>query len=333
MCILGENSLQPHTNASKSTAEASSQCSPPIMSERGHITFEATLVMPLLVAFMFFFYVMITAISAQMALQQLAAQSAQRMANYIHPVALSADLLNRELTHHEQAKYGNAEEGIAALAYELGELLPHPLGTIVQEGAKGNYWPATNLAATAVGREWLEALIVGSEAHPILDKQQVKLVYFQLPDLVHYTDYNVIVALQYDLPFKIPFFDHQFSVREQAMQRVWLPDSLSANYEVDSSEEEAGYIYITSIDPTPLKPGRKATVKVTTLPNSNISLSVYYKSGSSVAKHLGTTTSNEQGEAEWTWHVSGNTTPGIWTLELTLLEPGTKLKHPFEVSK
>lgn len=330
MCIIGENSSQLHT---KSSHKPSSKPSKVKQSEHGHITFEAALVMPLLITFIFFFYVMITAISAQMALQHLAAQAAQRMANYIHPVALTADYLNRELADHEQAEYRNAEEGITALVYELGTLLPHPLNSIVQEGAKGNYWPATNLAATVVGREWIEGLIVGSEPHPILDKKQVKLVYFQMPDLVHSTDYNVVVALQYDLPFKIPFFDHRFSVREQAMQRVWLPDALSANYEVDNSKEDEGYIYITSIEPNPLKPGRKATVKVTTLPNSNIALQVYYKSGSSVAKHLGTTTSNAQGEAEWTWHVSGNTTPGIWMLELALIDTETTLKHPFEVNK
>jgi hypothetical protein len=229
--------------------------------EHGHITFEAALVTPLLVAFIFFFYVLITAISAQMALQQLAAQATQRMANYIHPVALTADYMNNKLSSNVHANYGNADEGIAALAYELGQLLPHPLDMIVKEGAKGNYWPASNLAATVIGREWLEQLIAGSGAHPILDKQQVKLVYFQLPDLIHSTDYNVIVALQYDLPFKLPFFEHRLSVREQAMQRVWLPDAFAANYEIKNSAEETAYIYITSIEPNPLKPGRKAAYR------------------------------------------------------------------------
>lgn len=301
--------------------------------EQGSITFEAALVMPLVIAFLFFFYVLLTAISAQMALQQLASQSAQRLANYIHPVALTANYINTNVRSNEQADYRNADAGIAALVYELGELLPPPLDTIVKEGAKGNYWPAGNLAVTAIGREVLEKLIIDFEQHSVLDKEQIKLVYLQLPDLIHYSDHNVIVALQYDLPFRLPFFGQSLSVREQAMQRVWLPDVLAANYEIKQDNEEAAYIYITSIEPNPLKPGRKATIKATTLPNSSITLEIFYKSGTSIAKHLGTAVSNEQGEVQWTWHVSGNTTQGIWMLQLTLPEHNTSLKHPLEVRK
>lgn len=303
-----------------------------LANEDGSITFEAALVMPLFIVFLFFFYVLIMAISAQMALQQLASQSAQRLANYIHPVALTSNYINNELLPNEQGSYRNADEGVAELVYELGEMLPHPLDTIVKEGAKGNYWPATNLATTVIGQELLEQLIVGSAQHPVLDKKGIKLVYLQLPDLIRNSNHDVIVALQYDLPFSLPFFGHTLSVREQAMQRVWLPDALAAGYEINESEEEA-YIYITSIEPNPLKPGRKATIKAITLPSSSISLDVFYKSGSSVAKNLGVTTSNEKGEVEWTWHVSGNTTPGQWMLELTLTEQQAKLKHPFEVRK
>jgi len=299
--------------------------------EEGSITFEAALVMPLFIAFLFVFYAVITAISSQMALQHLASQSAQKLANYMHPAALVGDYVNEKLSSGEQADFGDAAEGLSELVYEIGSLLPHPLDVLLQEGSKGNYWPAANLAATVLGRDVLEGIIIGGEDYSVLVEENVKLVYLQLPDLVHYTDHNVIVALQYDLPFTLPFFGHRLSVREQAVQRVWLPDARPATFSIE--EEEDAYIYITSLEPNPLKPGRKATIKATTLPNSSISLEVIYKSGSSVAKNLGTTTSNDKGEVEWTWHVSGNTTPGIWTLRLTLLEKDYKVEKPFQVKK
>jgi len=299
--------------------------------EDGSITFEAALVMPIFIAFLFVFYVVIMAISAQMTLQHIASQSAQKLANYMHPAGLAADYLNERLNANEQASFGDATEGVSELVYELGELLPHPLDQLLKEGAKGNFWPAANLATTVLGRELLEGVIIGDNHYAFLDEDQIKLVYLQLPDLVHYTDHNVIVALQYDLPFSLPFFGHRLSVREQAMQRVWLPDSQSASFSIE--DEQDAYIYVTSIEPNPLKPGRKATVKAVTLPNSSISLEVLYKSGSSVARNLGTTTSNDKGEVEWTWHVSGNTTPGMWTLRLKLAEPEYSLEQPFQVKK
>jgi len=299
--------------------------------EEGSITFEAALVMPLFIAFLFVFYAVIMAISSQMALQHLASQSAQKLANYMHPAALIGDYLNDKLSTGEQANFGDAAEGISELVYEVGSLLPHPLDTLLQEGAKGNYWPAANLAATVLGREVLEGIIIGSQDYSLLVEDNVSLVYLQLPDLIHYTDHNVIVALQYDLPFTLPFFGQRLSVREQAVQRVWLPDARSATFSIE--EDDEAYIYITSLEPNPLKPGRKATIKAVTLPNSSISLDVIYKSGNSIAKNLGTTTSNDKGEVEWTWHVSGNTTPGVWTLRLTLTEKDYKVEQPFQVQK
>lgn len=299
--------------------------------EEGSITFEAALVMPLFIAFLFVFYAVIMAISSQMALQHLASQSAQKLANYMHPAALVGDYLNDKLSTGEQANFGDAAEGISELVYEVGSLLPHPLDTLLQEGAKGNYWPAANLAATVLGREVLEGIIIGSQDYSLLVEDNVSLVYLQLPDLIHYTDHNVIVALQYDLPFTLPFFGQRLSVREQAVQRVWLPDARSATFSIE--EDDEAYIYITSLEPNPLKPGRKATIKAVTLPNSSISLDVIYKSGNSIAKNLGTTTSNDKGEVEWTWHVSGNTTPGLWTLRLTLTEKDYKVEQPFQVQK
>lgn len=299
--------------------------------EEGSITFEAALVMPLFIAFLFVFYAMIIAISSQMALQHLASQSAQKLANYMHPAALAGDYINDKFSSGEQASFGDATEGFSELVYEVGSLLPHPLDVLLQESAKGNYWPAANLAATVVGRQVLEGIIIGGQDDSLLIEDNVHLVYLQLPDLIHYTNYDVVVALQYDLPFTLPFFGHRLSVREQAVQRVWLPDARSATFSIE--EEDEAFIYITSLEPNPLKPGRKATIKAVTLPNSSISLDVIYKSGSSIAKNLGTTTSNDKGEVEWTWHVSGNTTPGVWTLRLTLTEKDYKVEKPFQVQK
>ena len=67
-------------------------------------------------------------------------------------------------------------------------------------------------------------------------------------------------------------------------------------------------------------------------PNAKLNLTVWYKSGKSQAKHLGEKMTDEHGLVTWEWHVSGNTTPGTWELEVTS-EDGARAHRYFVVRK
>lgn len=300
-------------------------------NETGSITIEAALVMPIFILFLFVFYLLLMTISAQMALQATAAASVQQISAHMHPIALMVNEVKDRTGSNTTIQYDNADEGWKKSVYDISEVLPSPMDSLVQEGLKGNWWPAANLAGTILGKDILDTMIQSQVTSPVLQKEKVELAYLQLPDLINYTDLNVTLALQYELPIKVPLLNQVITIREQAVQRVWIPDVRPSYYEIN--EEEDAYIYVVSLTPNPVKPGHKAKLKVMTLPNTKISLEVIYKSGSSVAKHLGTVTSNDKGEAEWTWHVSGNTTVGTWNMNIKLPEKSYSVEHIFNVAK
>lgn len=297
--------------------------------QQGSITMEAALIMPVLLLFLLVFYILLMITSTQMALQATASATVQQISSNIHPIALVVNKLNANSSSHVEPKA--AEEGIKAVLYEVSGSFPAPINQLLQESLKGNWWPAINLAGTTVGKDILEIYIRSNANYPVLEKDRVDLVYLQLPDLLNGTDQNVVLTLEYKLPLKIPFTNQPIIIREQAMQRAWLPDSKAASFEV--SDEEEAFIDIISLQPNPVRPGRKATLKVVTTPNTLIDLNIVYKSGNSVAKNLGAITSNENGEVEWTWHVSGNTTEGEWLFQLSLPNQQFKVEQTFQVTK
>jgi len=300
-------------------------------NETGSITMEAALVMPIFILFLFVFYLLLMTISAQMALQATAASSVQQISAHMHPIALMVDEMKDRTGSNITIQFDNADEGWKKTVYDISGVLPAPMDSLVQEGLKGNWWPAANVAGTILGKNILDTLIQSQVSSPVLQKDKVELAYLQLPDLINYTDLNVTLALQYELPIKIPLMNQVITIREQAVQRVWIPDVRPSYYEIN--EEEDAYIYLVSLTPNPVKPGHKATLKVITLPNTKIDLGIVYKSGSSVARHLGEVTSNDKGEAEWTWHVSGNTTVGTWSMNIKLPEKSYSVDHIFNVAK
>jgi len=330
-------------------------------NDKGSITLEAALVMPVLLLFIFVFYIFLIVSSAQMALQSLASSTVQQFASHIHPIHLSLQNLqqhttkripnttnsksdqNLALVNNQNSFFGTAalssyrQDGTLDssswedIVYELSDLLPAPMDVIIQEAMKGNWWPAINMAASTVGREIIEPFIQQQSTSRTLDPERIHLVYLQFPDLFNYTTYHFGVTLEYELPLKIPFTNTPIIIREHALQRVWLPDARAANYELNT--DSSSYIYIIGLDPDPVKPGHKATLKAITMPNSECSLEIIYKSGKSVARNLGVQTSNSEGEIEWTWHVSGNTTPGVWELRASTADGSTTVVKAFTVAK
>lgn len=281
-------------------------------NEHGSIVVEAALVMPLIIVVLLVFVMLIRLCAAQMALHSAASQTVRQMAVHIHPANLA----------WEQAAASNPLPAPALMqlsswsdiAAEAAEWLPAPAGGLVSSALRGDFRPMQNMAATEIGRTVVEPLIREFADKAIIDPERLKLQLLSLPDLTKKDEPYLSIEVEYDFPLTLPFYDKPIVLKEQAAERVWVSDAAPARYGMESGTENVIPLQIVSIEPTPLRPGRKATVIVKTSPGAAVSLGVMYKSGSSKAKHLGTTAADANGFAQWTWHVSGNTTPGVWML-------------------
>lgn len=301
---------------------------------KGSIVLEAALVMPILLFLLLAFSILISLCASQMALQSTASQSVRQIAAHIYPVELAQEQL--------QAAGGAIAPSLpvpmpewSEIAADVAEWLPDPAGEFVSSALRGDWRPLQNLAATELGKGIIEPFVQQYANPHILKADLVKLDYISLPDLKDKEEPYIAIALEYEFPINLPFVGSKIVLREQAYERVWVSDAEAAAYGSESEADDGNTLplQIVSIEPTPLRPGHKATVVVKTEPGASVSLSVTYKSGASKAKHLGDATADDQGYVQWTWHVSGNTTPGIWELTVEGNDREGSISQHFAVQK
>lgn len=286
----------------------------------GSIVVEAAIVLPLLLLVLLSFVVLIMLCSAQMALHLTASQTARSLASHIYPAELAWEGIAGGLSGKLPTlpTSGDALPEWREVAADAAEWLPDPAGELASSVLRGDWGPLVDLAATELGRGVIEPLSRRFAADSVLKPERIRLARLTLPDLANKEEAYLTVALQYEFPIIMPLLGRSIVLREQVRERVWVSDAAAASYGSKNGEGDAlPQLQIVSITPTPLRPGRKATVTVLTDPGQAVSLSVMYKSGASKAKHLGDATADDDGFVSWTWHVSGNTTPGIWQLTVT----------------
>lgn len=284
----------------------------PKENERGSIVVEAALVMPMIIVVLLVFVTLIRLCAVQMALHSAASQTVRQIAAHIHPIELAWQQAVDKQPAQERAPLPMSSW--SEIAAEAAEWLPDPAGELVSSALRGDFRPLQNMAATEIGRAVVEPLLRKFVDAAIIDEERLSLGWLTLPDLEKENESYLTIAVEYEFPLKLPFYNKPIIVKEQASERVWISDALPARFGMESNQADNIPIQIVAIEPTPLRPGRKATVTVKTAPFASISLGVMYKSGSSKAKHLGEATADADGYVKWTWHVSGNTTPGIWEL-------------------
>ncbi|WP_244226762.1 hypothetical protein [Paenibacillus protaetiae] len=271
--------------------------------------------MPLLLLVMVFFIVLIRVCAVQLGVQSAASQTARQIAAYIHP----ADLAFQQISGKLPSGIGSTAlpdgklSGWSSIAGQAAEWLPDPAGTIASAVVQGDWSPVEDLAATELGRTIVEPLLRKYANSTVLDPARMKLYRLTLPDLKNKQQPYVSITAEYVLPFRFPFMNTPLIFREQAAERVWVSDALPAK-RVDPADGEAVPIRIISIQPSPVYPGQRATVVALTNPGASASLTVTYKSGNSIAKHLGQAAADHDGYVSWTWLVGGNTTAGVWEM-------------------
>lgn len=291
-------------------------------SAEGSIIIEAAVVLPLILFALAAFVMLIMLCASQMALHQAANQTARSLASHMYPAELAlagAASGGSGMLPVLPPAVNTALPGWREVAADAAEWLPAPAGELASSTLRGNWGPLVDLAATELGRGVIEPMAREFAENSVLRPERIKLAKLMLPDLMNKEAAFLSVTLQYDFPMKVPFLGKSIILSKQVRERVWVSDSVAASYGSKIGQGEAGLpqLQIVSIAPAPLKPGQKATVIVRTDPGQSVSLGVMYKSGASKAKHLGEATADQDGYASWTWHVSGNTTPGIWRLTVS----------------
>lgn len=221
--------------------------------------------------------------------------------------------------------------GFGELAAELAGLLPEPAGPLLEAALRGEWDEAADIAAAPLGEAVFGPLVRELAAPSALDPGRIRITRLSLPDLSDGGDAYFRIRLAYDFPLGLPFTGSHITLTADAEERVWIADPVPAQTHPDE-EDGPGGIVIVSIEPSPLRPGRKAKLTAIGDPNAKLSLTVWYKSGKSRAKNLGEKMTDAHGIVTWEWHVSGNTTPGMWELEVTS-EDGAKAHSYFVVRK
>ncbi|WP_238186487.1 pilus assembly protein [Paenibacillus sp. L3-i20] len=307
-------------------------------SQQGSIVVEAAIVMPLIIFVLIIFAMIISLSSSQMALHSAASQSVRQLSAHIYPVELARA--------QAAAAAGNTVPPVPAIplpvplpewtdfAADAAKWLPEPMGEFVSSVIKGDWRPVQNIAATELGRNVIEPFVRQYVNPYVLRPELVQLERITLPDFKKKEDLYIAIELKYEYPIDVPFINKPIVLREQSYERVWLSDAVAATaIDKDTGNEGNAALQIVAIQPSPLRPGNKATVIVKTKPGAVVSLGVMYKSGSSKAKHLGEATADENGYVQWTWHVSGNTTPGLWELTAKSLDGLSSVSKHFSVQK
>ncbi|WP_127530564.1 hypothetical protein [Paenibacillus kobensis] len=283
--------------------------------EAGSIVLEASIVVPVFLLFMMALVIVIQSAAAQMALQSASVQTAKQTAAHWHPVTLASQQLSAAASGGSAPGQKLASwRGIAAKA---AGWLPDPIGKLSSAALRGDSGVIADYAASVGAKSVLAPVLTGYADQGVLKPDRVVLSEVVLPSLEDEEKAYVELLSEYVFPVRVPFSGRALVMKERVVERAWTPDSVPAAAAYGSADTVELNIQIVSLQPEPLRPGKRATIVARTSPNTPLTLSILYKSGYSVARNVGTVTSDANGYAEWTWLVSGNTTPGIWSLAVT----------------
>lgn len=276
----------------------------PAARERASVTLETALVMPMLLLFVFFLLFLVQTAATMMALHGALSQSVRMTAAAWYPVSLI-----QSDRGEEGSVPGSALSGAQASVGAFARWLPAPLDQWAEDLSEGNWSPEAEAAKLP-----LRELAVRLADRRMLDADRLRITDVDLPGAGSQAHADAFLTMQadYRLPMRVPWTGRALIVRASAKERAWIGGSPSRAHLPDEDAAPLDIAFL-SLEPNPVRPGRKATLVLQTRPGASLDLSVIYKSGQSQAKHLGTATADESGRIAWTWHVSGNTTSGEWT--------------------
>ncbi|WP_372630851.1 TadE/TadG family type IV pilus assembly protein [Cohnella sp.] len=296
-------------------------------SGSGSVTLESALVMPIFLLFILFLIFLAQTAVISMALHGALSQTARQAAAAWYPVALATDKARGSELNRQIEQWNDKWLSVADSLREYGQWLPAPMNEWAERASNVSLSVEEHAAKLAFGE-----LMKQFADRRVLKLSDVRLTSVGLPDVEDRADAYVTLEAEYTLPMRVPFLGRRLVLRESARERAWIGGSPSTSRQTE--DEGAGdpfEVSFVSLEPNPVKPGRKATLVIRTAPGAVVDLSILYKSGPSQAKNLGRATADASGLASWTWHVSGRTTPGQWGMQVSNGEGGV-WQHSFDVA-
>lgn len=277
-------------------------------NEKGSMVVEASLIMPVFIAFIILLITMIRISMVEIALDHAVSEATKQVATHIYPVGIMVEKWNETETattvHEGLEKIGN----IRNQAIEIEEVIKQYEGLLPEE-----------IIMLASIREQFEGKVINQY------DQAVSAVFQPIVD--HYVDDRMIslerfhvtkvilpnfnsdspffgIEARYDMPLAIPFFERTFTFKKQAYERIWYgttyihhPDSEngtdsntdngdeedSANKEGDQDQDELDdkdeeTLYIDHIS-SPVQRGHKVHIIVRGPPNQSANVKLFYQSG------------------------------------------------------
>lgn len=214
--------------------------------DRGSLTVEACLVLPIFLCFFFFLLFLVQGICIQVTLDHAVGETAREIAATAYPFAII-----NEMEEESWEETGQAPALQDAAAYLQDTLQQSPLGEHLTEllttsptgGPVERYWDAKARFKRAVAWAVLEKHL----DKPYLDRAKLILGQVELPQsgvefeyrkrglpdspkgLSHKQNYgqdDVVIQVEYHYQIPLPFFhDHEITSRHFAVERAWLQGS------------------------------------------------------------------------------------------------------------
>ncbi len=298
-----------------------------IGSASGSVTLESALVMPIFLLFILFLIFLVQTAVISMALHGALSQTARQAASAWYPIALATDKARGSELNRQIEQWNDKWLSVADTLGEYGRWLPAPMNEWAEKASAVSFSVEEHAAKLAFGE-----LLKQFSDRRVLDSANIRLTSVGLPEVEDRANAYLTLEGEYTLPMRVPFLGRRLVLRESARERVWIGGSPSSSRQ--AGDERTGKPFeasFVSLEPNPVKPGRKATLVIRTEPGTFVDLSILYKSGPSQAKNLGSALADESGLVSWTWHVSGRTTPGQWSLQVTNGNGG-EWQHLFDVA-
>ncbi|RUT28382.1 pilus assembly protein [Paenibacillus zeisoli] len=304
---------------------------------RGSIVLEASLVLPVFLLFIFFliYMVQMTVISTQM--HNVVSNAVKQVSTSMYPIALAVKSQeDKGEGEEDQVNLQMPKVSLSEWAAKFTSQMQPPFSDWVREAAAKGDEPLQDLK-----NQLSEALldpVIKPLLHPftegtILNEDRMHVSQVIVPDLKTGKNPYFGLEISYELPIKVPFTSDKIVLQSKAVERLWIGDTNEQSDDNAAGEgaDKKGQAAVVLSKPDPAYTGNQALIQARAEPGSKVTLTVYYKSGKSVAKYLGEAVADSSGNLEWKWLISGNTTHGTWTFVLETNE-GVRTTDSFQVT-
>lgn len=274
--------------------------------QRGSITLEAAVIMPVFISFLLFLITMVRIALVDLALYQMVTESSKQAAAQMYLVQLTYDHIQDTPIGEWLERVGGQKETIEntrrsteqrfknmdVVINQFEHILPDEIVQLLRMSGESSD-PLVGAYHRTLG-QLFKPYVTQFADQRVLDIEQLYITKVVFPNLKELDQPYVGFEIRYDLPLYLPFLDYTLSFQHQAYERVWIGEyyksnlvsenpSLSDPFEEENDEErdegdEKVFLRIHSIS-SPVQRGRSVRIIAKGPPHSTATISLYYQSG------------------------------------------------------